>query len=127
MHWLERLAEERIQDAIERGELDDLDLAGKPLRLESSPFVPPDLRLAYKMLANAGYLPPEMELRKEIVSLKELLATVTEEDEREDERIRLARRINERVLRLNLLLKRSFDAEDRQVYAGKVRRKLEKG
>lgn len=105
---------------MERGDFDDLELAGKPLRLESNGFVPSDLKLAYKMLKDAGYLPPEMELRKEVVTLKELLRTVTDEEER----FRLARRINDRVLRLNLLLKRSFDHEDRQVYARKVREKL---
>ena len=36
----------------------------------------------------------------------------------------LARRINELVLRLNLMLRRSFDSEDRQVYAGKIRAHL---
>ena len=121
MHWLDRIAEEKIQAAIERGELDDLPGAGKPLRIDTNPFVPNDLQLAYKILKNAGFVPPELELRREIVTLKELLRTVNEEEER----VSLARRINELVLRLNLKLKRSFTTEDRQVYGGKVRRKLE--
>lgn len=121
MYWLDRLAEEKIQAAIERGDLDDLPGAGKPLHLETNPFVPEDLQLAYKILKDAGFVPPEVELKREIVTLKELLATVTDDDER----LRLARRINERVLHLNLLLKRSFTTEDRQVYGGKVRKKLE--
>jgi hypothetical protein len=120
MSWLERLAERRIQEAIERGELDDLPLSGKPLSFESTPFVPEDLRLAYKILKDAGCLPPEMELRKEIVTLRELLASVEEEDER----IRIARKINDKVLRLNLMMKTSLSSEERQVYAKKLRRKL---
>jgi len=111
MDWLERLAEERIREAIERGEFDDLPLAGKPLPLESNGFVPEDLRLAYKVLKDAGFLPPELELRKEIVSLRELLATV----EDDVERLKLGRRINDLVLRLNLLTKRSFDRVDFEV------------
>ncbi len=102
MDWLERLAEERIREAMERGEFDDLPLAGKPLPMESYPFVPEDLRLAYKLLKDAGYLPPEMELRKEIVSLKELLSTVDDEGER----LKLGRKIEDLVLRLHLLSKR---------------------
>ncbi len=112
MDWLERLAEERIREAIrlrqgsgeqvERGEFDDLPLAGKPISLESNGFVPEDLRLAYKLLKDAEFLPPEMELRKEIVSLKELLATVDDEGKR----LKVRRRIDDLALRLDLLLKR---------------------
>lgn len=120
MSFIERIAERRIREAIERGELDDLPLAGKPLTLESNPLVPEDLRLAYKLLKDAGFLPPEMELRKEIVTLRELLDSVEEDDER----IRIARRINDKVLRLNLLMKRSLGFEERQVYVKKLRRKL---
>jgi hypothetical protein len=120
MLWLERLAEEKIREAMERGEFDDLPLEGRPLRFESNGFVPEDLRLAYKLLKDAGFLPPEMELRKEIVTLKELLAEV----EGDDERLRLARRINEKVLRLNLLHRRSFERADCEVYVTKLRRKL---
>ncbi len=120
MDWLERLAEEKIREAMERGEFDDLPLAGKPLDLESNGLVPEDLRLAYKLLKDAGYLPPEMELRKEILSLKELLSTV----EDDDARLKLARRINERVLRLNLLAGRSFDRADQEVYVKKLTEKL---
>lgn len=120
MDWLERLAEEGIREAMERGEFDDLPLAGKPLPMESNGFVPEDLRLAYKLLKDAGYLPPEMELRKEIVSLRELLATV----EDDGERLKLGRRINDLVLRLNLLTKRSFDRPDFEVYVRKLSEKL---
>lgn len=118
MLWLERLAEDRIREAMERGVFDDLALEGKPLRFESNAFVPEDLRLAYKLLRDAGFLPPEMELKKEIVTLKELLSAV------EDDRLRLTRRINDKILRLNLLHRRSFDCEDREVYVTKLRRKL---
>ena len=120
MLFLERRAEEILRGAIERGEFDNLPGAGKPLRLESYANVPDELRLAYKLLKDAGFLPPELELRKEIVGLKELLATIEDEDERH----RLARQINDRVLRLNTLLKRHLTNEDRQVYAGKLAAKL---
>ena len=120
MDFIERLAEERIREAMERGEFDNLPLAGKPLPLEPNGFVPEDLRLTYKLLKDAGYLPPEMELRKEIVSLRELLATV----EDDGERLKLGRRINDLVLRLNLLTKRSFDRVDFEVYVRKLSEKL---
>jgi len=59
---LERLAEERIRDAIQRGEFDNLPGRGKPLNLEDDRHIPDDLRLAYKVLKNADCLPPELEL-----------------------------------------------------------------
>jgi hypothetical protein len=120
MHFLERIAEQKIREALSRGELDSQHLAGKPLPLESNGLVPEDLRIAYKILKDAGFLPPEMELRKEIVSLKDLLGTI----EDESERARLARRINDLVLRLNLLAKRSFDRAEREVYVKKLTDKL---
>jgi len=120
MDWLERLAEERIREAMERGEFDDLPLSGKPLPLEPNGSVPENLRLAYKLLKHAGYLPPEMELRKEILSLKELLSTV----EDDGERLKLGQRINDLVLKLNLLTKRSFDRTDNEVCVRKLNEKL---
>jgi hypothetical protein len=120
MDWLERLAEERIREAMERGEFEDLPLAGKPLPLESNVSVPEDLRLAYKILKDAGFLPPEMELRKEILSLKELLSTVEDDGERR----KLGKKINDLMLKLNLLAKRSFDRADYEVYVQKLNEKL---
>ena len=84
--------------------------------------MPENLRLAYKLLKDGGFLPPEMELRKEIATLQDLLQAVNEGED--DERYRLARELNQKVLRLNLLMKRSFDREDRQVYARKLRNKM---
>jgi hypothetical protein len=121
MFFLERLAEHRIREAMERGEFDDLPLSGKPLRFESNAFVPEDLKLGYKILRDAGCLPPELELRREIATLEALLVEI----EDGDERLRLARRINEKVLRLNLLRRTSIDRETREVYVKKLQQKLQ--
>src|SRR4051812_37578082 len=58
---LELLAERKIEDAIARGEFDDLPGAGRPLELDDDPLVPEELRVAYRILKNAGYVPPELE------------------------------------------------------------------
>jgi hypothetical protein len=70
---LEYLAEQRIRAAIERGEFDDLPGQGKPLPLEDDVGVPAELRVAYRILKNAGYVPPEIELRKDIANAEQLL------------------------------------------------------
>jgi len=74
-----KLAEERIREAIARGELDDLPGQGQPLDLEDDTHLDPELRLAYKVLKNAGYTPPELDLRKEIHQVEELLAGAEDE------------------------------------------------
>jgi hypothetical protein len=58
---LDFLAEQRLAEAVSRGELDDLPGAGKPLVLDDDPLVPEELRLAYRILKNAGFVPPEVE------------------------------------------------------------------
>jgi hypothetical protein len=83
-----RIAEARIREAMERGEFDDLPGAGRPLELEDLSRVPADMRLAYKVLRNAGVVPPEVELRREIYSLGRLI-DAADDDEREEVRRRL--------------------------------------
>jgi hypothetical protein len=71
-----RMAEAKIQDGLERGEFDGLPGSGKPLQLEDMSRIPPHLRLGYKVLRNAGVVPPEVELRREVYRLdREIAAT----------------------------------------------------
>ena len=67
------LAERKIEEAVSRGELDDLPGAGRPLELDDDPLVPEDLRLAYRILKNAGYVPPEVEHINQIDGLERLV------------------------------------------------------
>ncbi len=73
MLMFELIAEQRIAEAIERGELTDLPGAGRPLDLGEDPLVPEDLRLAYRILKSAGFVPPELETRREIRALEDLI------------------------------------------------------
>ncbi|WP_309474804.1 DnaJ family domain-containing protein [Dissulfurirhabdus thermomarina] len=116
LRFLEMIAEQRIREAQERGELDDLPGAGRPLRFEDDTFVPPDLRLAYKMLKNAGYLPPELEEERELRSTAELLRHL----EDEGERYRQVQKLNLLVTRINLRRRRPVNLEVDQVYYRKV-------
>ncbi len=80
MYFIAAIAESRIKEAERKGEFEDLPTKGKPLELEDDSMIPPELRLAYKALKNGGYLPPEMQLRKDIHSALDLLEYM--EDER---------------------------------------------
>ena len=80
MDALTQLAEQRIREAIARGELDDLPGKGRPLQLDDLARVPEELRAGYTLLKSAGCLPEELELRKEMVTLRDLLAAATEHE-----------------------------------------------
>jgi len=77
------IAEQKILKAIEDGELNCPEWKNKPLPLEDNRFVPDDLKMAYKILKNSGYLPPEIEDRKEVKRLEDMIART------EDEHVRL--------------------------------------
>ena len=88
MNLLDQIAEARIQEAIERGELRELPGEGRPLRLDDDSAIPEELRAAYRILKNAGFLPPELQLRKEVREAEQLLQQLPE-SERSRARARL--------------------------------------
>ncbi len=82
MDSLAFIAEQKIRQAIENGELKTSGWKNKPLKLDDDHLVPDDLKMAYKILKNAGYLPPEIETRKEITRLEQLIAATEDEHQR---------------------------------------------
>jgi hypothetical protein len=77
--WLiDRIAEAKIKEAGERGEFENLPGAGKPLRLEDDAHVPEHLRAGYRLLKNAGFLPPDVQVRKDIADVESLLSRTQE-------------------------------------------------
>ena len=76
MMLLDAIAESRIAAAICAGEFDGLAGTGRPLQLDDDSAIPETLRVAYRILKNAGYLPPEQQLRQEIGQLENLLTQV---------------------------------------------------
>lgn len=88
MNLLDQIAESRIQEAIERGELRNLPGEGKPLQLDDDSAIPEELRAAYRILKNAGFLPPELQLRREVRQAEQLLQQLPE-SERSRARARL--------------------------------------
>jgi len=101
MDIFQKIAERKIKEAMERGEFNNLMNEGKPLSLEEDALVPEELRIAYKVLKNAGCLPPELEIKKEILSLSELINNIDDDKER----LKKIRQLNFRLLKLNMLRK----------------------
>lgn len=88
MNLLDQIAETRIQEAVERGELRGLPGEGRPLALDDDSAIPEELRVAYRILKNAGFLPPELQARKELREAEQLLQQLPE-SERSRARVRL--------------------------------------
>lgn len=77
MFFIDQIAEKTIASAINEGKLDDLAGKGKPLILDDDSDVPESLRLGYRVLKNAGYLPPEIEERQQALKFCDLLNAAT--------------------------------------------------
>jgi hypothetical protein len=115
------IIEKRIQESLAKGEFDSLPGRGKPLQLEDDSHIPEDLRLAYKVLKNANCLPPEVELRKDILQMKDMLDAIPDEKEK----VRQIRRINYKIMKLNAMGRGSPLFEENEIYYSKVVDKLE--
>lgn len=82
MLFFDLLAEQKIAAAIARGELAGLPGSGKPLDLSSDRLIPEELRMAYRILGNAGLIPPELECLREIGQLERLIDALAEGPQR---------------------------------------------
>ena len=119
----EKIVEERIRRAQERGEFDARSGAGQPLALEPDGHIAEDLRLAYKILKNAECLPPEVELKKEIEKTEDLLADMPETADK----YQALKKLNFLILKLNAMRSTSIANEIPQHYTSKVVSRLEAG
>ena len=90
MLLLDMIVEQRIEAAIAAGEFDHLPGAGKPLDLDDDRLVPEELRVAHRILRNAGFLPAELETRREIASVESLLRAAADDETRRRAIARLA-------------------------------------
>lgn len=112
----EKIVEQRIKEAVENGEFENLPGKGKPIPIEDDSHVPEDLRLAYKLLKNADCLPPELLEKKEIRQMEDMLALVPDEKER----YKLIKKINFKIMKLNVMGKKSPLLEEKQIYYKKL-------
>lgn len=116
MSYFWRIAEERIREAQRAGAFDNLSGKGRPLELEDLSWVPEDLRIGYHILKNAHVLPPEAELLKDIHTLEDLLKHVEDGDERKA----LAKSLQWKMVRLDLLKRRSMSVPSAHEYGRKL-------
>jgi hypothetical protein len=122
MQSFDAIAERRIREAQDRGDFDNLPGSGAPLALDDDRLVPEDLRVAYRLLKNAGFIPPELAPHREIRDLEQLLQAADTDGER-----------RQLLARLNCLLTRTSAGRRRgqlQVeadYYGRIAARLSRG
>ncbi len=112
----EKIVEERIRQAQKKGEFDNLPGSGKPLEFEDESYIMGELRLAYKILKNADCIPPEIELKKEINRMEDLLFKMDDTAEK----YRAIKKLNFLVMKLNSLRNTSITYEIPQRYMSDV-------
>jgi hypothetical protein len=111
-----KIVEQRIKEALERGEFDNLQGQGEPLNLEDDSNIPEELRLAYRILKNADCLPPELELKKDIRKMEDMLENIPDEKEKYLQ----MKKINFKIMQLNMMGHKSPFFEEKQIYYKKL-------
>lgn len=114
---IQQIAERKIQQAMEEGSLHDLShWKNKPLPQEDLSHVPADLRMAYRLLKNAGYVPEEVALQKEITRMEQLLETCADEKEK----VRQLKKIGFLKTKLECRMGRSIELGEEGPYYERV-------
>jgi hypothetical protein len=116
-----KIIEERIRKAQKKGQFDNLEGAGKPLKLDEDSHIAEDLRLAHKILKNANCLPPEIEIKKEIQRTEDLLSGMKDTAEKH----RTLKKLNYLIMKLNAVRDTSIELEMPQQYSHKLVDRLE--
>jgi hypothetical protein len=82
MSGWDAIIEAKIAEAQRAGAFDNLPGRGRPLDLDDDRLIPEDIRMAYRILKNAGFVPVEIEARKEAADLRKLIAATADEPEK---------------------------------------------
>ncbi|GGD26329.1 DnaJ family domain-containing protein [Pontibacillus salipaludis] len=119
MDYVTMMAEEKIKQAEREGAFKDLPGKGKPLDLSEIQAVPEDLRASFTILKNANMLPEEMEVKKEMIRIEELVALCTDEEER----LAYQKELNEKQIHFQTLMEKRKMKESGAYkrYSGKIR------
>src|SRR5210317_763416 len=110
------IAERKISEAIQKGQLDIEGCRNKPLPMTNDNLIPEELRMAHKILKNAGYLPPEIETKKEIQQIEDLLVNC----EDEYTRVKQLKKLNYLVMKLNTMKGDVVNIESQEEYFRQV-------
>ncbi len=114
------IAERRIQEAMARGEFDNLPGKGRPLPPDELAGVPEELRMTYRLLKNAGCLPPEVILAREIATLRNLVDSLEDDEPRRQK----LRELNFKLISFSIMRKRPFNLDDFPDYRERLEERI---
>jgi hypothetical protein len=104
MPTLDEQIAQSLRDAQRSGELQSAANWGRPLALDDGyAQTPPELRMAFKALKDAGFVPPEVETMKQIAALREVIETESDATKAEAMRKRVSELQQHLALRLEKL------------------------
>ena len=98
----DRIVESVIQDAMERGEFDNLPGKGKPIDLSEYFETPEEIRMAHSVLKNAGITSREVDLLREISELKQVQAAVLDEKKKQE----IQKQMQQKQIEFSLMMER---------------------
>ena len=99
---LEKIIDEKIEQAMAKGEFDNLPGKGKPLDLDGYFATPEHLRMGYSILKSAEIIPEEMDLLKQIERLRQSLDSATDPLEKNA----LGQQLSEKITNLNMRMEK---------------------
>ncbi|MCS0669760.1 DnaJ family domain-containing protein [Cytobacillus firmus] len=100
MDFFSILSEDRIKKAYKDGEFDNLPGYGKPLPFDDLSSVPENLRMAYRIMKNAGFTDEENQMKKEMLTIEDLIKQCEDQEEKKA----LQKKLNEKMLRFNSMM-----------------------
>ena len=118
------IAEDKIKQAIKDGELNNLPGQGKPLNLKDDlPGMPQEIKMAYRIMKNAGYVTEEAELKKERVTVEDLIGLC----ENDKEKISWQKKLTQKRLQFSEMMKKrkGVSRPDFGEYEEKILKKFE--
>src|SRR5215470_15123104 len=101
-HVFHKSADEKIKEAIAKGEFDNLPGKGRPLDLDAYFATPEHLRMGYSILKSADIIPEEMELLKQIEDLRKSLDSCTSQIEKRA----IQKQLSDRITNFNMRMER---------------------
>ncbi|MFT8319856.1 MAG: DUF1992 domain-containing protein [Bacillus sp. (in: firmicutes)] len=123
MDFSSLISEDKIKKAYKNGEFKNLPGFGKPLPKDDLAAVPEELRMAYRVLKNAGFCPEENQIKQELLTMEDLIKSCCDTEKKKE----LQKKYNEKLLRFNKMMQEkrgaSHSASFRR-YQEKIENKL---
>jgi len=116
----EKIAEEKIKEWIEKQDFSKNKFYKKPVDNTEYFKVPETLRIAYHILKNANVLPKELQLKSEIIKLRDLLEEINDENEF----LKKLRKFQSLIAEYNIISNKKFSIRNDEFYTKKLMKKL---